>query len=226
VAGLEKRNRLLNPREREIVACHEMGHALVALSLPGSDAVHKVSIIPRGVGALGYTIQRPTEDRFLMTREELDAQDHGAAGRPGRRTPDVRQPPPVRPTTLAKVTDIARDMVTRHGMSEALGHVAYEPPPPRFPDLPLPPRDGWTPSPDTQRQVDEAVRGIVMDAFERTMAVLVQRRELLSRCARELLARETLHEATLRSLLASPAARRGLPQRGEHDSPPADRPDR
>src|SRR5690606_13119651 len=72
VAGLEKRNRLLNPKEREIVAYHEMGHALVAMALPGSDVVHKVSIIPRGVGALGYTIQRPTEDRFLMTREELE----------------------------------------------------------------------------------------------------------------------------------------------------------
>src|SRR5712671_2050979 len=72
VAGLEKRNRLLNPREREIVAYHEMGHALVALALPGVDPVHKVSIIPRGIGSLGYTIQRPTEDRFLMTREELE----------------------------------------------------------------------------------------------------------------------------------------------------------
>src|SRR5947208_13680852 len=72
VAGLEKRNRLLNPKERKIVAYHEMGHAIVAMSLPGTDPVHKVSIIPRGVGALGYTIQRPTEDRFLMTREELD----------------------------------------------------------------------------------------------------------------------------------------------------------
>src|SRR5690606_15050508 len=71
VAGLEKRNRLLNPREREVVAYHEMGHALVAMALPGSDKVHKVSIIPRGMGALGYTIQRPTEDRFLMTRDEL-----------------------------------------------------------------------------------------------------------------------------------------------------------
>ena len=68
VAGLEKRNRLLNPREREVVAYHEMGHALVASALPGADPVHKVSIIPRGIGALGYTIQRPTEDRFLMTR--------------------------------------------------------------------------------------------------------------------------------------------------------------
>ena len=72
VAGLEKRNRLLNPKEREVVAYHEMGHALVALALPGVDPVHKVSIIPRGVGALGYTIQRPTEDRFLMTRDELE----------------------------------------------------------------------------------------------------------------------------------------------------------
>src|SRR5207245_1719918 len=72
VAGLEKRNRLLNPKEREIVAYHEMGHALVALALLGVDPVHKVSIIPRRIGALGYTIQRPTEDRFLMTREELE----------------------------------------------------------------------------------------------------------------------------------------------------------
>src|SRR5256885_13680366 len=72
VAGLEKRNRVLNPHERRIVAHHEMGHALVAMALPGTDPVHKISIIPRGVGALGYTIQRPTEDRFLMTREELE----------------------------------------------------------------------------------------------------------------------------------------------------------
>ena len=72
IAGLEKKNRVLNPREREIVAHHEMGHALVAMALPGVDPVHKVSIIPRGIGALGYTIQRPTEDRFLMTREELE----------------------------------------------------------------------------------------------------------------------------------------------------------
>src|SRR5690606_11423324 len=72
VAGLEKKNRLLNPHERRVVAYHEMGHALVATALPGTDPVHKISIIPRGVGALGYTIQRPTEDRFLMTRAELE----------------------------------------------------------------------------------------------------------------------------------------------------------
>jgi cell division protease FtsH len=72
IAGLEKKNRVLNPRERRTVAYHEMGHALVAMALPGSDPVHKISIIPRGVGALGYTIQRPLEDRFLMTTAELE----------------------------------------------------------------------------------------------------------------------------------------------------------
>jgi cell division protease FtsH len=99
VAGLEKRNRLLNPKEREVVAYHEMGHALVALALPGSDAVHKVSIIPRGVGALGYTIQRPTEDRFLMTREELENKMASCSGegRPRRSSSIIF--PRVRPTT-------------------------------------------------------------------------------------------------------------------------------
>ncbi len=89
VAGLEKRNRLLNLREREVVAYHEMGHALVALSLPGTDVVHKVSIIPRGVGALGYTIQRPTEDRFLMTSTELEDKDGGITRWPCLRSIDI-----------------------------------------------------------------------------------------------------------------------------------------
>ena len=89
VAGLEKRNRLLNPLERRVVAYHELGHAMVTLALPGTDTVHKVSIIPRGVGALGYTIQRPTEDRYLMTRRRARAQDGGAARRPRRRAAGV-----------------------------------------------------------------------------------------------------------------------------------------
>ena len=80
VAGLEKRNRLLNPLERRVVAYHELGHAMVALALPGTDTVHKVSIIPHGVGALGYTIQRPTEDRYLMTRAELEYKMAGLLG--------------------------------------------------------------------------------------------------------------------------------------------------
>ncbi|MBV9586304.1 MAG: ATP-dependent zinc metalloprotease FtsH, partial [Alphaproteobacteria bacterium] len=126
VAGLEKKNRLLNPHEREVVAHHEMGHALVGLSLPGTDKVHKVSIIPRGIGALGYTIQRPTEDRFLMTRQELEnkmavllggrAAEHIIFGELSTGAAD----------DLVKVTDIARSIVTRYGMSAELGQVVYE----------------------------------------------------------------------------------------------------
>ena len=132
VAGLEKKNRLLNPREREIVAHHEMGHAFVAAALPGSDVVHKISIIPRGIGALGYTIQRPTEDRYLMTREELEnkmavllggrAAEHLVFGHLSTGASD----------DLSKATDIARSMVTRFGMGEALGPVTYETEPTSF----------------------------------------------------------------------------------------------
>ena len=85
VAGLEKKSRVLNPAERRRVAYHEMGHALVAASLPGVDPVHKVSIIPRGVGALGYTMQRPTEDRFLLAKQRPGEPDRRPAGRPRRR---------------------------------------------------------------------------------------------------------------------------------------------
>ncbi|MFN6961040.1 MAG: ATP-dependent zinc metalloprotease FtsH, partial [Rhodocyclaceae bacterium] len=126
VAGLEKKSRVLNEQERRTVAYHEMGHALVALALPGTDPVHKVSIVPRGIGALGYTIQRPTEDRYLMTREELEnkiavllggrAAEKLVFGRLSTGAAD----------DLAKATDIARDMITRYGMDEELGFIAYE----------------------------------------------------------------------------------------------------
>ena len=158
VAGLEKKNRVLNPKEREIVAYHEMGHALVALALPGTDPVHKVSIIPRGIGALGYTIQRPTEDRFLMTREELENKITVLLGGRAAEKLVFGQLSTGAADDLAKVTDIARDMVTRYGMDEELGYVAYEAQRPRFLDMPglaarrLP--GGRT----TQPRIDEAVR--------------------------------------------------------------------
>src|ERR671912_185416 len=126
VAGLEKRNRLLNPKEREIAAYHEMGHALVALTLPGVDPVHKVSIIPRGVGALGYTIQRPTEDRFLMTREELENKMAVLLGGRAAEFIVFGELSTGAADDLVKITDIARSIVTRYGMSERLGNVALE----------------------------------------------------------------------------------------------------
>ncbi len=202
VAGLEKKNRVLNPREREIVAYHEMGHALAALALRGSDPVHKVSIIPRGIGALGYTIQRPTEDRFLMTRAELENKIVVLLGGRAAEKLVFGHLSTGAADDLAKVTDIARDMVTRYGMVEDLGYVAYEPQRSRFLDAPTYPQGGCTTSPDTQQRIDEAVRSIVMSAFDRATAILARNRAVLERCARELLARETLDEAAIRELTA------------------------
>jgi cell division protease FtsH len=200
VAGLEKKNRVLNPREREVVAFHEMGHTLVALSLPGTDTVHKVSIIPRGIGALGYTIQRPTEDRFLMTREELEHKIMVLLGGRAAEKLVFGHLSTGAADDLAKVTDIARDMVTRYGMDEAIGYVAWEPQRQTMLDAPGLEPGGCPRSPETQQRIDDAVRAIVMGCFGRATALLQQHRALLDRCARELLARETLDEAALRAL--------------------------
>ena len=126
VAGLEKKNRLLNPQEREVVAYHEMGHALVALMCKRCDPVHKVSIIPRGIGALGYTMQRPTEDRYLMTREELEEKMAVLLGGRAAEKLVFDHLSTGAADDLAKATDIARSMVTRYAMVPELGHVSYE----------------------------------------------------------------------------------------------------
>src|SRR5205085_7000175 len=132
VAGLEKRNRILNETERRVVAHHEMGHAVLAMALPGSDPVHKVSIIPRGVGALGYTIQRPTEDRFLMTRGELENKMAVLLGGRVAELIVFGHLSTGAADDLAKVTEIARSMVTRYAMVPELGNVTYDPDPPSF----------------------------------------------------------------------------------------------
>jgi cell division protease FtsH len=127
VAGLEKKSRVLNPRERKTVAYHEMGHALIAASLPGMDPIHKVSIIPRGIGALGYTMQRPTEDRFLMTRRELKDKMTVLLGGRAAEAMVFGEISTGANDDLDKATEIARNMVTRFGMSEEAGQMVYEP---------------------------------------------------------------------------------------------------
>ncbi len=200
VAGLEKKNRVLNPKEREVVAYHEMGHALAALALPGTDPVHKVSIIPRGIGALGYTIQRPTEDRFLMTREELENKIAVLLGGRAAEKLVFGSLSTGAADDLAKVTDIARDMVARYGMVEELGYVAYDAQPSRFLDVPGYAQGGCRTSPQTQQRIDEAIRSLVMKTFDRTYALLQANRDVLERCARELLVKETLDEPAIREL--------------------------
>ncbi|WP_221119050.1 ATP-dependent zinc metalloprotease FtsH [Rhizobium lentis] len=203
VAGLEKRNRLLNPKEREIVAHHEMGHALVAMALPGVDPVHKVSIIPRGIGALGYTIQRPTEDRFLMTREELENKMAVLLGGRAAEWIIYGRLSTGAADDLVKVTDIARAMVTRYGMTEKLGHVALEKDRRSFlaTDQPFYGPQEHEYSDETAAAVDEEVRRIVDATFGRAVELLRKRKSMLERAARLLLEKETLNETDLRSLL-------------------------
>ncbi len=203
VAGLEKRNRILNPKEREIVAHHEMGHALVGIALGGTEAVHKVSIIPRGVGALGYTIQRPTEDRFLMTRQELENKIKVIlAGRAAERLVYDHLSTGAA-DDLVRATDIARSIVARYGMDEKLGPVAYDTE--RSPFLQPAPGQAYLErrySEDTAREIDLAVRRLIDEAFDATLALLAANRELLERSARELLQVETFDEPKLKELTA------------------------
>ncbi|MDP6688944.1 MAG: ATP-dependent zinc metalloprotease FtsH [Alphaproteobacteria bacterium] len=193
IAGLEKKNRLLNPKEREVVAHHEMGHALVALALPGTDRVQKVSIIPRGIGSLGYTIQRPTEDCFLMTRLELE---HKMAVLLGGRAAEkliFGHLSTGAADDLNKATDIAHAIVTRYGMDETLGEMTYESEQPLFLANavgPYPERRRY--SETTAREIDCAVRTMVHDAFEQASAVLTKHRGILESSAKELLEKETL----------------------------------
>jgi cell division protease FtsH len=201
VAGLEKRNRILNPTERRVIAVHEMGHVLVALALPGTDKVHKVSIIPRGVGALGYTIQRPPEDRYLMTRRELEDKMATLLGGRAAEALLIGQVSTGAEDDLARATDIARSMVMRFGMDDTLGHVAYEQRPAAM--LPVPDALAAQPrqySEITAHEIDDAVRRLVGAAFDHATLVLENSKALLEEGSNRLLARETLDEADLAQL--------------------------
>ncbi|EPE6113346.1 ATP-dependent metallopeptidase FtsH/Yme1/Tma family protein [Escherichia coli] len=200
VAGLEKKSRVLNPKERETVAHHEMGHALVALALPETDPVHKISIIPRGIGALGYTLQRPTEDRFLMTRTDLEHKIPVLLGGRAAEKLVFGELSTGAADDLARATDIARDMITRFGMDEGLGYIAFEAQRPRYLDTPELAHGGCRVAESTQARIDQAIRDIVMGVFELAYRILDINRAVLERCARELLARETLDESDIRQL--------------------------
>ena len=200
VAGLEKKNRLLNPLERKVVAYHEMGHALLGMALPGVDTVHKVSIIPRGVGALGYTIQRPTEDRFLMSRPELENKMTVLLGGRAAESLVFEEVSTGAADDLAKVTDIARSMVVRYGMDDELGNVAYEEERRSFLNpTELPMQTVRKYSEETAREIDRAVRELVGKAFRRAREILEANRNLLDESAGLLLERETLDEEELRA---------------------------
>ncbi len=202
VAGLEKKNRVLNPEERRIIAYHELGHAMTALALPGTDVVHKISIIPRGIGALGYTIQRPTEDRYLMTRAELENKMTVLLGGRAAEFVVFGHLSTGAADDLAKVTDIARSMVMRYGMAEKLGSVSYEGERPTFLGD-IAGITGRNYSEETAREIDCAVRELVQTGFKRATGVVQANRELMEQWVQRLLEKETLGEQELTELASS-----------------------
>ncbi|PVB63166.1 ATP-dependent zinc metalloprotease FtsH [Labrenzia sp. 011] len=190
VAGLEKRSRILSDKERKTVAYHEMGHALVAANLEGCDPVHKISIIPRGIGALGYTMQRPSEDRFLLAARDLENRMTVLMG--GRAAEEIvfGEISTGASDDLQKVTEVARDMVMRYGMESSLGNRVYSTQRQNF--LGMPAGDVTEVSEQTQREIDLAIKARVETAFTRAKELLTDHRKELDEGAQLLLARETL----------------------------------
>jgi cell division protease FtsH len=201
VAGLEKRNRVMNPREKEIVAYHETGHALVAEALPTTDKVHRVSIIPRGIGALGYTMQLPTEDRYLMTKTELE--DRMAVMMGGRVAEELtfNEISTGAQNDLYRATDIARSMVREYGMSEKLGPITFERERrPLFLETVMP-QGTKDYSEATALAIDQEVAVLVDRAYQRAREVLEQEKPILEKAAKILLEKEVLEGEELREIL-------------------------
>jgi cell division protease FtsH len=200
IAGLQKKNRVMHPREKRTVAYHEAGHALVAELVPGTDPVNKISIIPRGVAALGYTQQLPTEDRYMMTRSELVARIYVLLG--GRVAEEIifGDISTGAQNDLQKATEIARSMVTQFGMSEKLGLVALEGPrTPTF--LPVPTAGEKEYSDDTARMIDEEIKKVLNDAHFKVREILGAHRQPLEELAKLLLEKEVVERPELLAIL-------------------------
>jgi len=199
VGGLEKKNRVMNAREKQIVAYHETGHALVAEAVPNADPVRKISIIPRGIAALGYTQQLPTEDRYLMTRSELE--DRIAVLLGGRVAEEIvfQDVSTGAQNDLQRATDLARSMIMEYGMSEKLGLVTFQKERrSMFLESGSVPRDY---SEERARMIDEEVENILGKAHQRVRGILQERRELLDKVAETLLEKEVMEGSELRSMI-------------------------
>jgi len=200
VAGLEKKSRVLSIDERRIIAYHEIGHALVAMALPGADPVQKVSIVPHGIHALGYTMQRPMQDRYVVTQREL--QDKLAVLLGGRAAEQLvfGGVSTGAADDLQKVAGIARSMVTRYAMEPGLGHLALDEEPVSLLDITPHREKAPQYSQATAQEIDLAVRKFVDAAYDHASAILGSARDVLEQGAQQLLERETLDEEALRGL--------------------------
>ena len=222
IAGLEKKNRLLNPKERTIVAYHETGHATVAAFTPGADPVHKISIIPRGIGALGYTIQLPTEDRFLLSEQELLGKIDVLLG--GRASEQVffGEISTGASNDISRATDIARKMITDYGMSDKFRNVVLpsQRSPLYLPEEPMPAQREYSES--TQQYIDEEITRIVGDRYARVKGLLEENKAAVEKVARRLLETETLGEEEFKALLGARAVPGTTVPTGDDDAPPVE----
>ncbi len=226
VAGLEKK-RVMSPRERRIVAYHESGHAIVATVVPNLDPVHKISIVQRGFGALGYTMQLPIEDRYLMTRQDLLGQLAVLLG--GRTAEEIAlgEISTGAQNDLLRATDIARAMVTEFGMSDALGAVNYDGNRrARFLDLPMPQERGLY-GDETAQKIDAEIKRILAEAHEKARTILSENREKLEAVTQRLLEVEVMEGDELRELLGIPkqAAEETVPVGASPGSVPVEAPE-
>ncbi len=199
IAGLEKKSRVINKKEREIVAFHEAGHAIVASVLPNADPVRRVSIIPRGIAALGYTIQLPTEDRYLLTKSEL--LDRMSVMLGGRAAEEIifGESSTGAKNDLEKATGVAISMVKAYGMSKTLGPLSYDRGRPLFLEAPWSqPKDY---SEETARKIDEEVKAIIGESYEKAKSILIERIEKLKSIASILLDKEIIEGDELKELL-------------------------
>jgi cell division protease FtsH len=195
LAGLEKKSRVLNQEEREIVAFHEMGHALVASTVESTNKVHKVSIIPRGIGALGYTIQRPTEDRYLMSEQELRSRMQVLLGGRAAEQLIFERMSTGSSDDIGKATEVARSIVTQYGMISELGHVAWEKKGQTFLGGPSMRQHEY--SEKTAELIDNKIKQLMDEAFDDAFRLLEKNRNVLVESAEELLKTETLNESEL-----------------------------
>jgi len=200
VAGLEKKNRLINRTEREIVAYHELGHAIVALSLPGTDPVQKISIIPRGIAALGYTMQVPTEDRFLMKKTELLNRVATFLG--GRAAEEImfQDVSTGAHNDLARATDIATSMVKQYGMSPKVGQV-YIAREKRAQFLDVMPEGCINVSESTAELIDSEIKAIINAQYQVALQILKSRKSVLEKGAEMLLEKEKIEGSELKALM-------------------------
>ncbi len=199
IAGLEKRSKVISEKEKKIVAYHESGHAIVGYYLPGADVVQKVSIIPRSIGALGYTLRMPTEERYILTKDELIGKIAGILG--GRAAEQIvfGQISTGAHDDLKKATELARLMVTTYGMSEKIGHVSLH----EMEEMDFLNRGPFSKpySEETAKLIDEEVKRIIDESYNKALEVLTKYRKKLDKLANRLLEKEVIDRKELEEVL-------------------------